>query len=97
MSNQQRPRFRFAVLPALLCLAAIHVFGVPVTASSSLCGPITGTLSAAGSPWVATCDISVKLGETLIVDPGVELRFKAGWTLRILGTSGITSTCGTPT
>ena len=85
MRNQKHRRFRISLLVALLCLAAVHALSAPVMATE-ICGPVSGILSLAGSPWDVTCDISVEPATTLVIEPGVELRFKAGFTLRILGT-----------
>ena len=95
MPNQQRRRCGSSFVSTLLCLAAVHVVGAPVMATN-ICGPISGTLSPAGNPWIVFCDLSVEPGNTLIVDPGVELRFKAGWTLRILGTFKAIGTVAQP-
>jgi parallel beta-helix repeat protein len=42
---------------------------------TQISGPLTGTLSAANSPYWVTSDLSVDPGQSLTIEPGVELRF----------------------
>jgi hypothetical protein len=54
--------------------------------ATDICGPLNGTLTSAGNPYVATCDISVAFGDTLNLDPGVEIRFQDATSLTVDGT-----------
>jgi hypothetical protein len=53
-----------------------------------ICGPIStdDTWTAAQSPFNVTCDSELLPGVTLVIDPGVEIRFAAGVGLTIMGT-----------
>ncbi|MEZ4387238.1 MAG: right-handed parallel beta-helix repeat-containing protein [Candidatus Krumholzibacteriia bacterium] len=41
-------------------------------------GPVAGIWTVAGSPYLVTGEIDVPVGETLVIEPGVEVRFE-GW------------------
>ncbi len=60
------------VTPALQAYRAL-----PTSVSTEVCGSINAdtTWTAANSPYVATCDISVSSGATLTVEPGVVVKF----------------------
>ena len=67
--------FAFAVV--VLCPAAL---ATPVGP-----GDISGTWTAADSPYVVGGHITVPYGETLDIEPGVEVRFAGNYVLAIIG------------
>jgi hypothetical protein len=46
--------------------------------ATELAGPLSGTLPMSGSPYLVTADIWVDAGESLLIEPGCELRFSTG-------------------
>ena len=60
--------------------------------ATDICGSVSGILSRADSPYVATCSISVALGDYLAIEDGVEIRFAPGTNFYIYGTVNFTGT-----
>ena len=54
-------------------ISRIIIYHGPV--STGLCGSISGTLSAANSPYTLSCDVTVEQGASLYIEPGVELNY----------------------
>lgn len=52
---------------------------------SVVCGQLSGVLSALESPYQVGCNSYVLPGDTLIVEPGVELRFAGHYKLEVAG------------
>ena len=61
---------------------------VTVTGPTSVCGDITNDTiwPSLGSPFVVTCDITVKAGVTLTIEPGSVVSFATGTRLLVQGT-----------
>jgi hypothetical protein len=76
-------RMAGGVLLTLILLGA----AAPGQAATEVCGFIASdtTWDEGGSPYVATCSLKVEEGTTLIIKPGVTVRFKAGLGLTVDG------------
>lgn len=51
-----------------------------------LCGTVSGTLTAANSPYRVVCDLLVPAGDTLVIEPGVRLQFMGPYKFEVRGT-----------
>ena len=71
--------FSFALTVVFSCTA----FAQPTY--SELCGTVSGTLVLANSPYLVTCDVTVANGQTLVIEPGVELKFAGHYKFSIHG------------
>jgi len=69
-----------------LVLASFKLYSI------DLCGSISGSITAAGSPYVVTCDLTVDPGNTLAIEDGVELRFLNGSSLVVYGSLNVNGT-----
>jgi hypothetical protein len=60
---------------------------------TQLCGDVYdgrgGPLTAAGGPYWVTCNVTVPAGQTLTIDPGVEIQFHQGTTITSNGTTTV--------
>jgi hypothetical protein len=65
-----------ATLAASLCLAR---------ASTFVCGNVSGAWTTTGSPYVATCNLTVPSGQTLTIQPGVTLIMGQGLNMDVEG------------
>ena len=74
MSSFKRVCGVLSITAALL----VSFYTTPVLAGDTLSGPITGHVvwDTSGSPYVITGDILVETGDTLTIEPGVEVRFR---------------------
>lgn len=62
------------------------VYGNSIQASlSNICGEVWGTWTVAHSPYHVTCDITVPTGDTLIIEPGVDVIFEGHFKLTVNG------------
>jgi uncharacterized repeat protein (TIGR01451 family) len=59
-------------------------------------GNISGTLDLAGSPYVASGDLTVAAGDVLTIQPGVEVHFAGSFGLTVLGDVLANGTAGAP-
>jgi hypothetical protein len=59
---------------------------VPIPIATTVCGNVSGTWTLAGSPYEATCDLTIPLGQTLTIEPGVIVKFRGHYKFTILGT-----------
>ncbi len=55
------------------------------TFSTDISGPISGTLTSVGNPYIVTGDLTVPAGDSLTIEEGVEMRFNAGLKLTANG------------
>lgn len=76
----QRSTARSSLLAGLLGLIAYTAAATDVDP-----GPVSGTWSASGSPYIVLGHITVPDGETLTIDAGVEVRFDGPYALDVQG------------
>ncbi len=65
---------------ALLVASAVNATETPVS------GDVSGTWSLAGSPYVVTGNVTIQNGDTLTIDPGVEVKFNSQKKMTVTGT-----------
>ena len=75
----------FLVIMLALSLAA-PVLAAPLSSETSVSGgDVSGTWDAAGSPYLIQGDITVPAGETLTIEPGVEVLLQGWYSLTVNG------------
>jgi regulation of enolase protein 1 (concanavalin A-like superfamily) len=52
---------------------------------SEVCGEVSGIWTRALSPYLVTCDVTVPAGQTLEIEPGVEVNFAGRWSFAVNG------------
>jgi len=80
--------FRTSLLVVLLAAASV------AHAQTILCGNISGTWKPSGNPYIVTCDCTVPAGQTLTIQPGVEVWIAENMSLTV---NGVIQAVGTPT
>lgn len=65
---------------ALLVASAINA------AATNVSGNVSGTWSLAGSPYVVTDHVTIQNGDTLTIEPGVEVKFNSQKKMTVAGT-----------
>jgi hypothetical protein len=73
------------LLPVLLVLAAASAPPSPVGATD-VSGNVAGTWTLAQSPYLVTGDLQIVAGDTLVIEPGVQVRFTGHYELVDRGT-----------
>ncbi|MEM7249397.1 MAG: right-handed parallel beta-helix repeat-containing protein [Acidobacteriota bacterium] len=76
------------------CLAGLA--WVTTSVADDFCGDVTGTITPAGGPHRATCDLRVPVGETLTLEADVVLRFTTGTSLLVEGALQVDGTPAQP-
>jgi len=71
----------------LICLLTTILIGVSLNAQTYIPGgSVEGTWNLEGSPYIILGDIEINYSNTLIIEPGVEVRFNWSFTLFVNGT-----------
>ncbi len=70
---------------AVLGLLLGSVFGADAAHAHDLCGSVQGTLVPSESPYYVTCNVYVDAGSSLVIEPGVVLRFTRGTSMQVNG------------
>lgn len=87
---------------AALAAAALAVVagGTPVAArrTADVCGPISGDAvwTAAGGPYVTTCDVTVPAGASLTIEAGAVVRLGPSHRIDVSGKLAVNGTAGAP-
>jgi parallel beta-helix repeat protein len=82
------------VVVALLMVPVMAVLPLPVSGETYVGGYVTGTWSAADSPYVVTSNVVVPVNEALTIEPGVIVKFHDNMSLFV---EGALVAVGTPT
>ena len=64
--------------------------------AAGISGNISGTLPISGSPYTASSDITVPIGQALSIDPGVVIQMSPGTRFIVNGTLSAVGTAGNP-
>jgi parallel beta-helix repeat protein len=79
MKNSTQPFFAFSCLRAfifcLILFSSLHALHCQTTIDA---GDVSGTWTFSGSPYIVTGSITVESGKSLIIKPGVIVRFSSG-------------------
>jgi len=86
------------LLVLILSLAlTVPVFAAPLVVATTIAGgDVSGTWDVAGSPYLIDGDITVPAGQTLTIEPGVEVLFQSWYSLTVNGTLIADGTEGAP-
>lgn len=79
---------------SLFCV--LQFLGVVVFAQTSVSGNVTGTWTLANSPYLVTNNIGVPAGQTLVIQPGVQVVFQGFYRFGITGQLVAEGTAGLP-
>lgn len=72
-------------LPKLLCLLFVCCTSLVAWSTDIPAGNVSGIWTADNSPYVVQGDLRVPAGETLTIEPGVEVQFAGSYLIRVLG------------
>ena len=78
-------RYILTVLRALLIPIWIISAGLTTAAATDVSGNQSGTWSSGGNPYIVTGTVTVPNGQTLTINPGVEVRFNGNTAMDIQG------------
>jgi parallel beta-helix repeat protein len=82
---------------SVVLIAALFPLAVPVLAQTAIPGgSVSGTWTTAGSPYHIEGDITVPTGQTLTIQPGVEVIFQSWYKLTVNGTLLAEGTASNP-
>jgi len=60
-------------------------FRIDSLTGTTVCGNVSGVWDLTGSPYYVTCDVTVPAGQTLEIQPGVEVLFTGHYKFSVLG------------
>jgi hypothetical protein len=87
MTVRFKTKTRSLLLGVLLALI-VTLFALPTTVAASttvIGGDVSGMWTAAGSPYLIDGDITVPAGQTLTIEPGVEVILQSAYKLVVNG------------
>jgi hypothetical protein len=64
----------------------LTVFALGALADTYVSGPVSGTWTLAGSPYLVIGDLDVVAGQTLVIEPGVQVKFTGAFRFYVHGT-----------
>lgn len=65
--------------------ADFDYFSIQEISGTTVCGNVSGVWDSTGSPYYVTCDVTVPAGETLEIQPGVEVLFTGHYKFNVRG------------
>ena len=68
-----------------LILAFLLLFPCLCVAQTIVNGDVSGTWTSASSPYLVTGDVTIPTGQTLNIEPGVEVEFQGYYRFYVLG------------
>jgi hypothetical protein len=72
----------FSLSTIVTMVALLLAFPAPAAAATTIpAGDVSGTWTATNSPYLIDGDITVPAGQTLTIDPGVEVLFQSAYKL----------------
>lgn len=60
-------------------------FRIDSLPGTNVCGEVSGVWNSTGSPYYVTCDVTVPAGQTLEIQPGVEVLFTGHYKFNVFG------------
>ncbi len=78
-------RLRHGVSQSTASLALALGLASQAVASTFVCGNVSGTWTKTGSPYIATCNLTVPAGQSLTIQPGVTFIIGQGLRVDVLG------------
>ncbi|MBK8129528.1 MAG: hypothetical protein IPK53_11725 [bacterium] len=66
-------------------VADFDYFKIDPVSGTQVCGNLSGVWDSTGSPYYVTCDVTVPAGQTLDIQPGVEVLFTGHYKFNVYG------------